>query len=164
MPNTFFIALLTAAGRSHGIGGGPALRWFSIIAFTLAFAYGAHALYGWYATPLAIVTAMGLNTGHGRFFAMRGANLNDPNPEWIETAIVQRFYRGDVTKPIYSWLCMGTKGLMIGLPVFPFGIALGLLWPAAYVVSFRYVQSSLLAEYLTGYFAGVILCLSILTF
>lgn len=160
---TFYIALLAAAGRSHGIGGWAVLKWFSLLAFTFSFGYAAFTLHGIYFAPLALVTLFGLSTGHGRFFVMQGANLNDPNPEWIEKNLVLRFYKGDITKPLYSWVCMGIKGLMIGLPVFPFGIALGLLWPAAYVVSNKCFKTTAIAEYLTGYFAGVIICLSILS-
>jgi len=58
---------------------------------------------------------------------------------------------------------MDIKGIMIGFPIMPFGLALGLLWPASYAFSFKYTQSSALAEYLRGYFTGVILCLSLLT-
>jgi len=70
----FYIALLTAAGRSHGIGGWAVLRLFAIIAFTVAMGYGAYHLYGLYFAPLALVTLYGLTTGHGRFFAMQGAS------------------------------------------------------------------------------------------
>lgn len=160
----FYLSLYAAACRSHGIGGlGGVLKWFSLIVFTLGFGYGSYTLYGWFATPLVAATVFGLTTGHGRFFAMQGANLNDPNPEWIEKYLVLPWYKGNIQTPLYSWVCMGIKGIMIGLPIMPFGLALGLLWPASYAVSFKYTQSSALAEYLRGYFTGVILCLSLLT-
>lgn len=159
----FFIALLTAAGRSHGIGGAAVLRWFSIIAFTACMGYGAYALYGLYYIPLAAVTFLGLNTGHGRFFAMRGADLNDPNPEWIETNLVLPWYKGNIQTPLYSWVCMGIKGLLIGFPIMPFGLILGLLLPAAYVASWKLFNTSAVAEYWRGYFVGVALCLSQIT-
>lgn len=158
MLNYNILALLTAAGRSHGIGGWAVLKWFSYVAFTLSIGYGTYLLYGIYFTPLALISAVGLASAHSRFFEMQGANLTTKT-SWIETYFVLSWYKGDQSIPLYSWICMVMKGLLIGLPIFPFGLILVPLWPASYVVSFRYFNTSAIAEYLTGYYAGVALCL-----
>jgi hypothetical protein len=88
--------------------------------------------------------------GHGRFYAMKGANLNDPNPEKIE-ALPRGVYNKlglSLQSPGYSWWCMGLKGLVIG------GVPACLAWPFAYAVSFKLTNDSEQAEYTTGGFAG----------
>ena len=103
------------------------------------------------------LSAYGLATGHGRFYAMGGANLNDPNPEWIEKYCVMWWYPGDIAKPFYSYVCMSVKGAMIGAAVFPFGLALVLLWPICYGLSFHYWTDSAPGERMSGACAGFVL-------
>jgi hypothetical protein len=102
---------------------------------------------------LIIFTVWGyvaMQLGHGRFYAMNGANLVDPNPETIETYI-QKLYKGDITKPLYSWVCMGTKGALIALPL---GLAAAacnaILWPLFYYVGHRIIKKPEWAEILSG--------------
>lgn len=103
----------------------------------------------------------GMQTGHGRFYAMKGANLADSNPEFIERYIASWAYRGDITKPAYSWFCMGIKGLIIGLAAFPFGLALAVLWPLSYWASIKLENDTAMAEWLSGGFAGIVLTLAL---
>lgn len=153
------LLLVGLSGRLHGIGGIPFSRIASLVILTAGMALGGYWLWGWYAVPLAAITAFGFSTGHGRFFAMNGANTADPNPEWIEKYCVLWWYRGDITKPRYSWVCMGVKGLMIGAPIMPSGLLFGLAWPASYAFGMRYFTSTALGEWLSTFFAATMLVL-----
>lgn len=113
---------------------------------------------------LIILTIWGfiaMQLGHGRFFAMQGANLADPKPEQIET-FIQKVYKGDITKPVYSWLCMGAKGFLIALPLgFSAAVANALLWPLAYYIGFRKLNDGAYAEVLAGGFLGSLIWASL---
>lgn len=164
MFNLLLIPLMSVAGRAHGAGGWPSwARPASTILFAVAFALAAYSISPWLA-PLGLLSSFGLTTGHGRFYAMEGANVTDPNPEWIERYIASWAYRGDITKPAYSWFCMGTKGLMIGLAAGPFGLVLAGLWPLAYSLSFRFWKDSAPAEWMTGAFAGWAIVCTLISF
>lgn len=163
------IPSLAILGRAHGAGltdGNGAATGFptwgrlaSSIAFPVAFGAANFALFTlwWLALLSAGVTFFGIATGHGRFYAMKGANPRDPNPEQIEKWFVLPWYPGDITKPLYSWVCMGIKGLLIGLAAAPFGFMLAVLWPLAYYISFKFWKDSAPAEWLSGAFAGLII-------
>lgn len=155
-----FIALFAFAGRAHGAGGWPSwAKPVSKVLFGLSFAAANFLLFGiwWLALLGGALTFFGLSTGHGRFFAMQGANIADPNPEWIEEYIASWAYRGDITKPAYSWFCMGIKGLMIGLAAAPYGLALAVLWPLAYYLSFKFWNDSAPAEWMSATCAGMVI-------
>ncbi len=153
------LLLMIAAGRMHGIGGVSWFRITSTIIITAAMTYAGFFLWGWWAIPLAIGPAYGISTGHGRFFAMNGANINDTNPEAIERYFAlwfwQKVLKRDITERAYSWLCMAIKGVMIGLPILPLGLVLALYWPASYQFSMRVTNSTALAEWLSTTFAGI---------
>lgn len=57
----------------------------------------------------------------------------------------------------YCWLFMGLKGVLIGLPAFPFGLILGVLWPAAY--AYGHQKRIGTDEFLTGVYAGLVVVL-----
>lgn len=168
--DALLIPTLAILCRAHGAGveaGFPKWgRLASTIAFAIAFGAANYSINQFdgkvelriaVACVAAMFTVFGLSTGHGRFYAMRGANLNDPNPEQIEKWFVQWWYPGNIAKPLYSWACMGFKGLLIGLAAFPFGPALAVLWPLAYYISFKFWKDSAPAEWLCGGFAGLTL-------
>lgn len=173
--SSLFVFLMAVSGRAHGAaskdehnnptGWSKWMRLASAILFGLAFAVVDFVLFGIGSLALfaGALTFYGLSTGHGRFFAMKGANLADPNPEWIERNIAPWVYHGDITKPAYSWVCMGIKGLMIGLAVPPAGLLLAILWPALYALSFRLKNDSAPAEWLTGAAAGLVLIVTLWT-
>lgn len=116
-------------GKSTAILFGWVFGWASLLVGVLPYYAPLWGLAAWLASE----------TGHGRFYYMKGANINDPNPERIERWLVMWWYPGDITKPLYSWVCMGFKGLLIGAAVFPFGLALGILQPLAYYIGFHVV-------------------------
>lgn len=130
--------------------------------FALPFGIGAYLSSGSVLIALAgyALSYLGMQTGHGRFYAMKGANIADPNPEFIERAFGW-LYRGDIAKPAYSWYCMAIKGLIIGAAAFPFGLALAVLWPLSYYISFKLENDSHAAEWLTGGFAGIAITLAL---
>lgn len=164
-----YVVLMCAAGRAHGAATadettGESTGWpkwgraGASVLFTLSFAGANYLLFHlwWLALIGGAVTWLSLNTGHGRFFAMQGANLNDPEPEWIEKYIASWAYKGDITKPAYSWFCMGVKGLGVGLAAAPIGILLAVLWPLSYHLSWKIANGTELAEWLRGLFSGLI--------
>lgn len=106
---------------------------------------------------VAVWSYAAMQLGHGRFYKMTGANLADPEPEEIERYI-QKFYKGDITKPIYSWVCMGAKGLIIGLPIgLAPAVVNALLWPAAYFIGMRVLKNGAYAEVIAGAVVGALL-------
>lgn len=163
--SVLLIPAMCILGRAHGAGttdeleqptGFPSwARTASAVAFMLVFALAASTAH-WWLTPLGLAALFGLTTGHGRFFAMNGANLADPEPEVIETYFVMWWYPGDIAKPLYSWVCMGIKGFFIGAAAFPFGLLFIILWPTAYWLSFKKLTppTSAHAEWMTGAIAG----------
>lgn len=156
------VVFMAFCGHWHG-NGTSITRLISTIAFAAVFGYVAYTISPWL-TPLGLLSMYGLMTGHGRFFAMDGANLADPAPEWIEKYIALplfNLFKWNVERPIYSWFCMGVKGLMIGLAAAPFGLALAALWPLAYYISFKFWNDSAPAEWMTGACAGVVVALVI---
>lgn len=171
------IFIMAVAGRAHGsatkdeVTGVPT-GWPSwdktaaMIVFGVAFAWANYSLFDlwWLALLSGAASVLALNTGHGRFFAMDGANLNDPNPEKIEKYLVLWWYPGDITKPLYSWVCMGIKGLLVGLAAFPYGLSLAVLWPLSYYLSTRFSlgqDKTCAAEWLRGVFSGMVVIASV---
>lgn len=110
---------------------------------------------------ITIFSYVAMQLGHGRVYGMNGANLTDPKPEAIE-AIVQKLYTGDITKPIYSWLCIGLKGFLIGLPL---GILAGCLnalwWPFSYWLGMKKLGDGAYAEIAAGAGVGILVWLSV---
>ncbi len=155
-------------GRAHGAAtqyngyptGWPTYgRLASKVITGILFAAGNYII--WQNLTLAIIfgalSVLALSTGHGRFFGMKGANIADPNPEWVEKNIAAYVYKGDITKPLYSWICMGIKGLGIGLAIAPYGLLLAIAWPLSYAMSIKYFNDTAPAEYISFAFAGLAL-------
>lgn len=158
MIHFYMIPLMSAMGRLHGIGGVTAGRIVSKIAFVLIFGIGVYTLYGLWYTPLAVLSAIGLSIGHGEFYGMGGANPDPEMESWEKYP--RRFWNwlghSEYTEA-YSLYMMALKGLMVGSPLGVYGLPLGIVWPLAYYVSFRYTKSSALAEYLSAGSAGLLI-------
>lgn len=121
--------------------------------FALPFAYCSYALFGWWGLLGLFTTYIGMQLGHGNFWKMRGAEGGEVKKVEL---VVRLFYKKTDTA-LYSWLCFGLKGLIIGLCVFPYGLALAVLWPLAYHLSWKYFNGTMPAEWISGGFAGAIL-------
>lgn len=110
-----------------------------------------------------------METGHGTFYEMIGYHdfNRDPNHpdkprvETIEKAVrpVFVFFGGKIDTPLYSWVCMGFKGFLIGLPVPIFGLSLILFWPFSYWIGQRVEKYEPIAEWLSGLIAGTVVLL-----
>lgn len=156
MLSVIYIAFMAVAGRAHGAGWKHG-RIISLVILGLSMALASYDFNGDEVISFlgGVLSACVFSMGHGRFYNMQGANLDDPKVELIEE-FVQLFYKGDITKPLYSWYCMGVKGLGIGLICAPAGLLLALAWPLCYWISFKRTNDSALAEYLTGACVGSI--------
>lgn len=166
---TAFISflLMFPAGAMHGgnFGKWKWWRYISLIIFAVDFGLGAIAItHSLWASPLGIISALAFSLGHGNFFAMRGVNPANDNPEYIETYGGRWLWesitdKASITQPAYSWFMMGLKWLLVASPILPFAPVFALFAPAAYFFSFRYTKSSTLAEWLTTIFSGLLIML-----
>lgn len=153
--NYLLIPIMAILGRMCGAKWSPKwypaeLVWAIVIAI---FTYYSPQQFIIFTVWLYIV----MQLGHGRFYEMRGANISDSNPETIEL-YVQKIYKGDITKPIYSWLCMGAKGFLIGLPIgIIHAFLAALLVPFGYYLGFRIIKNGDIVEYIAWGFIGLIL-------
>lgn len=157
-----FILLLAIACRAHGAAvvdnTGKSTGWpkygrngCKVLFFTVFAAANYQLLQNLYlAIALGTLSVAALSTGHGRFYGMAGATEGDNSPEWIEKYIMSWAYKGDIHKPLYSYICMGIKGLGIGLAIAPYGLALAITWPIAYKLALKYFDDTAYAEYATG--------------
>jgi hypothetical protein len=162
-----FTGVSAVAGRAHGAAtrddNGKATGWptwgklAAKIYISALFGFANFYMFGldWLAMAGAVITVSFLGLGHGRVYAMKGANLSDPKPEKLERWFGW-LYRGDITKPGYSWYIMGLKGFFVGLPIFPFNLPLAALWPAVYAWAFQHYKDSAPAEWLSCGFAGLL--------
>jgi hypothetical protein len=121
------------------------------------------------ALPIAIIAYLAMETGHGNAYHMGFAETTFPDRWQTLDYVVRPIMRGITwvaayaglilslrpRSPIYCWLFMGLKGLLIGLPLGIYGLPLAILWPLAYYISFRLTRSSETAEWLSGGFAGL---------
>lgn len=167
------VALFSVALRAHGsatideVTGLPTGwpnwdKWAAKILLSLSMAGANYAMFNmwWIALLCAPLTFFGVATGHGRWFGMQGANLSDPNPEFIEK-VFGWLYRGDISKPGYSWFCFGIKGVWITAPLgFP-ALAMAFLWPFSYYLSMKYESTTEYGEWLTGAFLGALLFITL---
>ena len=110
--------------------------------------------YNFYLVWLFATIAMEL--GHGNVYRMTGVDgLYVDRPQSIEKPIrpIFQYFGGNITKPIYSWLIMGIKGLLIAAPLGPIpALANAIAWPLAYHIGHRIEKNPALAEYLSGLF------------
>ena len=169
----FLIAIFSFAGRAHGVAleeGGQPTGWpkwkrdASMVVFGLGFGIGNYLLFHnlILATIAIAITILGLNTGHGRFFTMNGANLQDPEPEAVEKIVMPIFtkFGWKLTNPAYSWACMAVKGAWIALPVPILVPLLAFLWPLCYYISNKVLKRGTApAEWLSGGSTGAALAM-----
>ncbi len=161
MPISLLI-LCAVSGRLHGIGGIPFSKWPSRIMLVSAITLCGYLLFGLPSLFLAPISLLGFITGHGRFFAMKGANLSDPNPENIEKYFaipIWNLLKRPLDEPAYSSFCMAAKGLLIGAPLLPFAPVIAIIWPISYNLGWRIGNGTALGEWLTTSFTAIFLYL-----
>jgi len=107
-----------------------------------------------------------METGHGN--AYHDGTEKDAFPDRFQAPIdyvvrpICKLLKWDIRGTAYCRLFMAIKGLVIGLPLFPYGLALAPLWAASYAISFRVLKrGSMPAEWLSGAAAGVCIALYI---
>lgn len=157
-------ALIAVAisGRMHGIGN-SVLRLLSYPFLGFGMLLATATLHGWIAAVIGTaICLLAFALGHGNFFAMNGAPLSGDAPEEIERYGARWIFQalfGDaaIYHPAYSWWCMGTKWMLIGLCAVPYGLLLGLIGPMAYAASFRYLKTSAGAEWFTTIYTAIII-------
>lgn len=106
-----------------------------------------------------------MELGHGTFYDMEGYRDYPDDPkrkqtlEYI-TRPIYKLFSNDIRKPAYSWLCMGLKGLLIGLPLGWFAIPHAILWPSAYWLG-RKLGRAEYSEWISGAVSGLLISLTI---
>lgn len=134
----------------------PEALWAIIIGTIAGMYFGA-----WWYGALAIAWSyVWMETGHGNAFHM-GTHQYDypPRHQTLDYVILPicRLFGIENRSPAYCWLFMGLKGALIGAPLGWFGLPLAVLWPLAYYISFKKVDSSEWAEFISGAFLGIAL-------
>lgn len=185
LPLIIFL-LMCAAGRMHGIGDDKSIlkfKWEQIIAdcfrsvstIIVGVSVGLASAIYWncdWAIFLGAVSGTAFVLGHGNFYEMLGARdgIGNPpsKPEEIENyggRWLWNFLTGNVSirYPIYSFFMMGLKWLLIGLPLGPYALLIGIFAPTAYKLSFSKTGSSPLAEWLTTIFCALVTALIFLS-
>ena len=112
-----------------------------------------------------------METGHGTAFHMgrRPDIAQSGRRQFLNLPIdaLCKALRMPLGGRFYCWAFMGLKGALIGLPVFPLGLWLGLLWPAGYevgrlMVDYKICKDGRWCEYLSGGGAGMVVAFAIL--
>lgn len=119
-------------------------------------AYSATGSLGWGIFSW-VWSFVAMELGHGNVYRMGGIDgLYIDRPQSIEKIVRPIYSRlgGQLNHPRYSWAVMGTKGFLIGLPAFPCGLGLVVLWPLAYHIGHRIEKQPSTAEWISGMFAG----------
>lgn len=124
----------------------------------------------WLSLALAIISWRGMELGHGTFYNMKGwqgiemGTQIKPRMQELDYPLLFLFslFHADPQKPIYSWIAMGIKGLLIGCPLLAFAPLQSVLFVFAYAVNRRYFAGRPeLAEWTAGAGAGVTCALAI---
>lgn len=162
MSSLLLIPLMAFLARASGGGVGAhhldrfKATWLPEAIFALCIGLAAGHEFGWWWTLTAIWSYLAMQAGHGTFYQMNGWESSNPDRiQKIEYIIrpVFKLFNWSIYRPSYSWACMGLKGLAIGLPLFPYGLLLAVLWPLAYT------RGTVSGEYLSGAFTGLCLVL-----
>lgn len=139
------------------------LGWLPEATFGLSFGFAVFLYHG---TLLGLLAGawsyIWMQTGHGTAFSMgeRPQDAQSGRKQFLSPVVdwVCAKLRQPLGGAFYCWLFMGLKGLLIGLPVAPAGLLLGILWPLAYFIG-RKVKISALCELLSGACAGLVIWL-----
>lgn len=139
------------------------------IIFAVPFGYCAYHTSGlWYVGLIGFITSyFAMEMGHGTIYGMTGWRSDDPDRIQTIEKIVRPIYiklGGNIYNPLYSWVCMGLKGLLIGLAAFPFGLLLAALWPFSYWIGHRVEKNPAVAEWVSGMMAGLVIYLTLTVF
>lgn len=134
--------------------------------FSLPFGYAAYATTGrWWMGMIGwLWSFVAMELGHGTVYGMSGYRSGVAGRIQTIERLVRPIYTrlgGSIYHPLYSWLCMGLKGLLIGLPLGIFAPLIAVLWPAAYWVGHRVENQPEVAEWLSGMFAGLVVFLAL---
>lgn len=151
---------------ARAAGGGiklPSITgWIPEFLFAFVICLVSLTIYGpWIALPLSTLSYLGFQTGHATAYHMgrkphaaQGlrkhtlSKIVDPICHWLGWTLGER---------PYCYLFLGIKGLLIGLAVAPLGLIMAILWPLAYDIG--RIRNNETAEFLSGAFMGLILCL-----
>lgn len=167
------IPLMMFLGRGAGSNLlGLKTVWGLLFALPIALASMAMFALPWWGFIIAFVVAWrGFEFGHGTFFAMRGyydGDSKEGDKPRIQT--LEKMFRplyvavgGNITHPMYSWVMMGVKGFIIGLPLLWWAIPLAVLYPTAYWYGFKVEKNKSIAELISAMAVGAIVCLAILS-
>jgi hypothetical protein len=138
------------------------------IMFSMPFGYCLYMSSGlWHVGVLgAIFSFLAMETGHGTVYGMNGYHSSQEGRIQTIEKIIRPIYLkfgGDIYSPLYSWICMGFKGLLIGLAAFPFGLLLAILWPFSYWVG-KVEGNTEISEWVSGMMAGLVIYLTLTVF
>lgn len=152
------IPLMAAIARASGMGVIYKVpSWVPEALFGIIIGLASSYHFGYWGYLGAVWSYIWMQSGHGAFYNMKGWQSSDSDRmQTIEKIVRPLFLKfgGNIHTPLYSWLCMGFKGLMIGLPLFPFGLFLALFWPASYAI-----RDHVWGEWLSGAFTGICIVL-----
>jgi len=146
-------------GVPKALGGFPEILWGLAIAGAVGYQTESAVLFllAW------LWSWLWMEAGHGN--AYHDGAEKDGFPDRFQAPIdyvvrpVCKLLKWEVRGTAYCRLFMATKGLMIGLPLYPFGLALAVAWPLAYAISFRVLKrGSMPAEWISGAAAGLVIC------
>ena len=163
----FAILLMAVLARLAGWGGIPkGFGGFPEILF--AFIISAAVLYNTDSFIAALLvwiwSWLWMEAGHGN--AYHDGTERDAFPDRFQKPIdyivrpICNLMKWEVRGTAYCRLFMATKGLMIGIPLFPYGLALAPAWAASYAFSFRVLKrGSMPAEWISGASAGLCVAL-----
>lgn len=163
---TIFLTTLMSV-LSRLAGGGlfaPKLpAWLPEILFGAAIGFAAGLLWdnGWAALLSWAWAYIWMQTGHGTVlqWGSRPEEAQGERKQFLTAPVhwIAKHLNLEIGGRAYCWLFMGLKGLLIGLPLFPFGLPLAILWPLSYEIGARIPKSDGLKEYLSGGAAGLLL-------
>lgn len=167
--NLLYLLIIPAVaflGRVGGASWGP--RQVGEVGAAAFTAYASWVLWGdllpYYLIPvLALATTyFGIQVGHGNVYNMGTSPDLPDSPRGLDRYFgwLGRIFGKPRSAP-YCWCLMGMKGLWIGLPIFPFGLALAFLWPWSYYISFTRWRDSLPAEWISHGFLGTLIVIGI---
>lgn len=157
------IPLMACLSRLCGWGGVPkAISWLPKILWGLAIALAVayHTDSALFFLIAWVWAWFSVKAGHGN--AYHDGTERDTFPDRFQAPIdyvvrpVCKLLKWEVRGTAYCRLFMATKGLMIGLPMLPYGLLLAPAWAASYWISFRVLKrGSMPAEWISGAAAGL---------